>query len=204
MRRSTIGFTALLALGLIACGQDQVTQPRGSADRVASDRRTGDDGDDDHDGDGRRIAIRDACDPRDPAWAPTGGCAPHRGPSDVNLTEFNAFLLSPLSSAVVGHQAWRNQPSYIVVEQGKVVKITNEGGRLHTFTEVEDFGGGRVAPLNVGLVPAPECLAVGTATDIRPGETMRLREDDVGIERYQCCIHPWMRALIKVTPGHEH
>ena len=32
-----------------------------------------------------------------------------------------------------------------------MIKVTNRGGRGHTFTEVAEFGGGRVPPLNVGL-----------------------------------------------------
>ena len=34
----------------------------------------------------RKIAMRDDCDPDDPGWDPTGGCALRRG--DVDLAEF--------------------------------------------------------------------------------------------------------------------
>ena len=46
----------------------------------------------------KQIAILDDCDPRDPNWASVGGCTLEEG--DVTLAEFNAFLVSPLSSAV--------------------------------------------------------------------------------------------------------
>ena len=122
--------------------------------------------------------------------------------------EFNALLRSPLSLSTVGHPAWRNQPSYLDIESGKTVKVTNAGGRLHTLTEVAQFGGGRVPPLNVGLIPAPECLVTPSTTDVPPGATMRIDGLAAGIHRFQCCIHPWMRELIAVSAkehgGHDH
>jgi plastocyanin len=75
------------------------------------------------------------------------------------------------------------------------VKVTNRGGRVHTFTEVAEFGGGRVPPLNQGLVPAPECA---TATNVPPGTSQEVTGLGPGNHRFQCCIHPWMRALVKV------
>jgi len=66
-------------------------------------------------GEHRQIAIRDDCDPRDPNWASVGGCTLEEG--DVTLAEFNAFLASPLSSAVIGHSAWRFDPAYLKIER---------------------------------------------------------------------------------------
>ncbi len=145
------------------------------------------------------VAILDDCDPTDPAFAPTGGCALEEGA--VNRNEFNALLASPLtlppSSFVIGHPAWRNQPSYLKVEQDQTVKVTNKGGRGHTFTHVDAYGGGFVPPLNIGLKQADECK---TATVLPPGTSTEVTGLSVGIHRFQCCIHPWMRALIKVKP----
>ena len=141
----------------------------------------------------RKIAIRDECDPDDPTWAPTGGCTLRDG--DVNRAEFNAELSSPLSLSVVGHQAWRNDPSYLKIETDEDVRVKNRGGRIHTFTEVENFGGGRVPPLNQGLTMAPECA---TAVDIAPGAGVSVSGLHAGNHRFQCCIHPWMRAIVKV------
>ncbi len=142
---------------------------------------------------GDEIAIVDDCDPRDPTWAPTGGCTLEKG--DVTRDEFNALLLSPLSSATVGHPAWRNQPSYLKIELNETLEVTNKGGRGHTFTEVAAFGGGRIPPLNRGLAPAPECA---TAKDLTPGSQLLVSGLSAGNHRFQCCIHPWMRALVKV------
>jgi plastocyanin len=113
----------------------------------------------------------------------------------VTLAEFNEELSSPLSAAVIGHEAWRNDPPYLQVHTDQDVKVTNRGGRVHTFTEVAEFGGGRVPPLNQGLVPAPECA---TAANMPPGATAEVTGLSAGNHRFQCCIHPWMRAVVKV------
>jgi len=144
----------------------------------------------------RKIAVLDNCDPDDAAWAPTGGCALKEG--DVTLAEFNALLVSPLSSSTVGHPSWRNEPSYLTVRSGKGVRVENEGGRGHTFTAVAAFGGGFVPPLNIGLTPAPECVGPPGATVLAPGARLELKGLSAGLHRFQCCIHPWMRAAIRV------
>jgi hypothetical protein len=71
---------------------------------------------------------------------------------------------------------------------------------VHTFTEVASFGGGRVPPLNVGLAPAPECAA---AVNVPPGHRIEIEGLEPGNHRFQCCIHPWMRALVKVQGEDE-
>lgn len=182
--KSKTGFraaaAALLVLGLAA------------ATAAATYARTGDSSKGDGD---RRIAMRDDCDPRDPGWNQVGGCDRRRG--NVTFAEFNAELNSPLAQSVVGHQAWRNDPSYLVVEHGTTLRVKNVGGREHTFTEVADFGGGVVPPLSRGLTLAPECpLSIG----VLPGDSVKVSGLAVGNHLFQCCIHPWMRALVKVKP----
>ena len=139
----------------IACGKDETTTVQtdsrvsnGGIVAVKSEKEDGP----------RKIAIRDNCDPADPGWAPTGGCLLKRG--DVSIAEFNALLRSPLTipanGQLIAHPSWRNEPSYVSIESGKTLRIVNEGGRTHTFTEVAQFGGGRVPPLNIGfLIPVP-------------------------------------------------
>ena len=146
-----------------------------------------------------KIAILDDCDPADSLWAPTGGCLLKEG--DVTLAEFDSLLGSMLSTAVIGHPAWRNEPSYVSIEVGEKLRVRNHGGRLHTFTEVAAFGGGRVPPLNIGLTPAPECAPVpNDPTAVAPGARLEIRGLATGNHLFQCCIHPWMRALVKVEP----
>jgi plastocyanin len=153
------------------------------------------------DGDGghghARVVIQDDCDPRDANWNLVGGCDQKRG--NVSLAEFDGELDSPLAAAVIGHQAWRNDPSYLVVKQGKSIKVKNAGGRPHTFTKVANFGAGvvPVPPLNEGLLPTPECAGL---VEIPPGEKSKVSGLAVGNHRFLCCFHPWMRALVKVKP----
>ena len=143
------------------------------------------------------MAILDDCDPNDPDWNATGGCVLRGGV--VTEDEFGVLLTSPLSLSVVGHPAWRMDPTYLRVKSGASVQVSNDGGRLHTFTKVAQFGGGFVPPLNVGLTAAPECSpASPTVNSLPPGERLELNNLSPGNHRYQCCIHPWMRALVKV------
>lgn len=145
------------------------------------------------DGGGRQIAIRDDCDPRDLAWNEIGGCALRHG--NVTTEEFDAELHSPLSAAVIGHQAWRNDPSYLELKEGQSVRVVNKGGRPHTLTKVAQWGGGNIPPLNGGLTPAPECAA---GLVIPPGGSTTIAGLAPGNHRMICCFHPWMRALVKV------
>jgi plastocyanin len=149
----------------------------------------------------RNIAMRDDCDPRDPAWTPTGGCTLRRGV--VTFAEFNAENNSPLAAAVIGHMAWRMDPTYIRTESGKTIRVRNEGGRTHTFTRVAQFGGGKIPSpdLNKGLATAPECPG---SIDIAPGGRTEVSGLTAGNNRFQCCIHPWMRAIIKVRTHADH
>ena len=152
----------------------------------------------------RRVDMVDDCDPADPAWAPVG-CFQRDG--DVTAAEFNAFLRSPLydntpppgdgiGSFLVGHPSWRNDPSHLVIESGKSIDVRNVGGRPHTFTAVAEFGGGVVPPLNVGAQPAPECAL---SVRIEPGAGTTLTAGGEGLQRFQCCFHPWMRATVRVV-----
>jgi plastocyanin len=145
-----------------------------------------------------KIDIVDNCLPGDPGWDPTGGCQLNDKQGDVSFGEFGALLTSPLSQAVIGHPSWRNEPAHISTPEGKAVKVTNRGGRLHTFTEVADFGGGRVPPLNVGLTRAPECAPGGPAVNLPPGASTSIAVVGEGLHKFQCCIHPWMRATVRV------
>ena len=155
------------------------------------------------------IIMMDNCSPDDPGYDAFGGC-PEGSPrgarayrGDVTVSEFFDLLISPLAPGhVIGHPSWRNEPSYISIRAGQKVRVTNRGGRVHTFTEVEDFGGGFVPLLNETMMPAPEC---GQNFVPDPGvvfvamrETQTLRAMTPGLHKFQCCIHPWMRGAVRV------
>jgi hypothetical protein len=160
-------------------------------------------------GGGQKVALEDDCDPTDPAWAPQG-CFREEG--HVTRAEFNALLFSPLIPASaaaarvpVGHPSWRIDPGYLIAELGENLRVRNAGGRGHTFTEVAQFGGGFVPPLNggtpanPGIAMAPECNPASVPV-IAPGGQGEVSGLALGVHRFQCCIHPWMRAAVKVVP----
>ncbi len=134
-----------------------------------------------------------------------GTCATTPHPHDTTFAEFIGLLFSPLATNIIGHPAWQFSPGYISVRAGQTVRATNAGGEDHTFTEVTAFGGGFVPPLNgVGgpagttpLVPAAACVAAGTVV-VAPGSTVQITGLSPGVHRFQCCIHPWMRAVVDV------
>lgn len=152
------------------------------------------------------VTMMDDCSPSDPGYGPFGGCpegAPFPGSNsyrgDVSLDEFFALLFSPLADPghVIGHPSWRNEPSYISVRQGQKVRVTNRGGRVHTFTKVDNFGGGFVPPLNGTMLQAPECDPA-TVEFVRYGGAQTIDNLDPGLHKFQCCIHPWMRGTVRV------
>lgn len=156
------------------------------------------------------VVMLDNCSPSDPGWDTVGGCPEGTNPAyaayrgDVSLDEFFGLLFSPLAPGgqVIGHPSWRNDPSYITVRSGQNVRVTNRGGRVHTFTEVAEFGGGFVPLLNGALLPAPECgqdFVPDPAVEfVARGEAQDLMLLAPGVHKFQCCIHPWMRAAIRV------
>jgi plastocyanin len=157
----------------------------------------------------KKVKIRDDCDPADPAWDATNGCTLRGG--DVTFDEFASLLFSPLSGgALIGHPGWWMDPNYFKIAAGKSVKVENVGGREHTFTEVANFGGGFVPPLNGTLTIAPECAAAAAEPLLAPGGKLEVTGLSEGNHLFQCCIHPWMRILIKVEaktssePEHQH
>jgi hypothetical protein len=149
------------------------------------------------------VLLLDNCSTEDPGYP--GGCPqdgskafkPHQG--SVSVAEFFALLTSPLApgNQIIGHPSWRNEPSYLTVRARQTVRVSNRGGRVHTFTEVADFGGGFVPVLNGALVPAPECDPASVSF-VAVGQTQQLSGLAPGLRKFQCCIHPWMRAAIRV------
>ena len=147
----------------------------------------------------KKFRLLDDCDPVTFAGVP-GGCI---GNGHTTMTEFEMEL-----EETGDVHKWRNQPSQAHLNVGRPTVIENRGGEVHTFTPVAAFGGGFVPPLNVGNpVPAPECLNFAAIEFIPAGAVVEgpiagSPDLPVGISRFQCCIHPWMRTTIEVaTPG---
>jgi len=95
-------------------------------------------------------------------------------------------------------RAWKIVPALLTLREGTEVTVKNVGGEDHTFTEVEEFGGGIVPLLNElshNPVMAPECA---NAEIVEEGASIKEDFDEAGVEKYQCCIHPWMRQIVRV------
>jgi hypothetical protein len=137
---------------------------------------------------GRRILMLDNCDPDSfNAALGAGTCVNRNG--GLSFETFQAMFQR--------HQqvpSWRFSTSNIHVPRTMALAIINAGGEVHTFTEVADFGGGVVPPLNGGAPPRPECLALAPANFIASGAQTTHTFAAGESAKYQCCIHPWMRA----------
>lgn len=98
---------------------------------------------------------------------------------------------------------WDFEPDTLAIKSGSILNVTNQGGEPHTFTEVAEFGGGFIPPLNGGEQTVPECLggfsSVAVArTRILQGSQRQIAGLSKGEHLFQCCIHPWMRTRVEV------
>ena len=139
----------------------------------------------------RAVTLFDACDPQtfNAALGP-GACTRNGG------VTFQNFLDQLRVHHSIG--GWHFAPGVLTMEVGQTLVAINRGGEAHTFTEVEEFGGGKVPVLNniLGLTEVPEC---GASQDIAPGGRSADVETESGVEKYQCCIHPWMRTEVRIA-----
>src|SRR5262245_38089954 len=144
-----------------------------------------------------RVSMRDQCDSASFNAALGPGTCTRAG--SVTFAEFNNEL-----NATGRVASWMFEPSAFAVRLGQAITAQNNGGEVHTFTEVANFGGGIVPELNTAsgnLVMAPECALLTPADNVVPGSTFTTDATTiVGTEHYQCCIHPWMRATVTVIP----
>ena len=142
----------------------------------------------------RNISLFDACDPTTfNAALGAGTCVRNGGMT------FDQFLAELRAHGSVG--AWHMTPTNLTVGVGQTLFVTNRGGEEHTFTEVEEFGGGIVPLLNQlsgNTEVAPECTELEDDDFVPAGGTYTEEEDEEGVEKYQCCIHPWMRMTLRI------
>jgi plastocyanin len=146
----------------------------------------------------KTITIMDQCDPATfNAAVGDGTCVGNPGG-----VPFDMFI-----SQLQHHQfagAWHFAPDPLRLVDGELFKATNHGGEAHTFTEVDEFGGGFVPQLNAlagGLTETPECAAVAAALPaglVLPGQSTSPEDEEPGVHHYQCCIHPWMHTDVIV------
>jgi plastocyanin len=154
----------------------------------------------------RKVDVEDRCDPASfNAAIGDGTCV---GDGDVTFAEFLEFL-NPVD---FGHEKWRFNFGRGRVDAGESLRAVNRGGEFHTFTEVEEYGGGCIPDLNgpLGLTPVAECDAVTEVapgvfvptafltTGIDAGASRDFTVEGKGNHKFQCLIHPWMRQDVKV------
>lgn len=141
------------------------------------------------------VTLFDACDPDTfNAALGAGSCTRSGG------VRFDNFLEQLEQHGSIG--AWHFAPPNVMMRVGQLLVARNRGGETHTFTEVEEFGGGIVPELNelTGLTTiAPECNQLVPSDFLAPGASSSEEEEEAGVEKYQCCIHPWMRAEVRIT-----
>ena len=122
----------------------------------------------------------------------------------TTLTQFFAEL-----DATQQVGTWEFGGGEIRVNSGQSFRVDNQGGEVHTFSVVANFGGGRVPGLNTrsgNPVVAPECVAGPNATNVdipsAGGITVTTGANGVmktkGTFKVQCCIHPWMRTTVQI------
>ena len=177
---------AAVSLALAACESPDVTT--GPDAVVAADRASA------PGANTRTVRMVDRCEPTSfNAVLGAGTCV---GNGNVTFDKF----IAQLEQSGVAH-TWRNLPPNVTMSVGQTLVALNIGGEAHTFTEVEEFGGGIVPLLNDlsgNPIPAPECLTLGPQAFIPPGGTQQDLEDTPGTELYQCCLHPWMRTVVHI------
>ena len=146
-------------------------------------------------GEGQRpVVMTDGCDPE--SFEAAGVTCVR--PGGVTFQRFVDLLGK---HGTVG--AWRFSPGVLDTGVGQGLLIVNQGGEVHTFTRVDRFGGGVVEILNQlsgNPVPAPECGNLTASDFIAPGASATRDVEAPGTERYQCCIHPWMRLDLHTAP----
>ena len=157
----------------------------------------GDKNDDDRDG-ARTVRILDDCDPAsfDAALQSPNACV------GKGKTTFDKFIAELTRSQVA--QKWRFQPNHVELDRGATLIAVNKGGEVHTFTRVAKFGGGVVPLLNTlsgNPDVAPECTKLEADDMVASGATYTAELSMDKLQHFQCCIHPWMRADVRLKHG---
>jgi len=154
-------------------------------------------------GDTQRVRLIDDCEPTsfNAAIGP-GTCV---GDGD---TSFGDFLEQLSDNGLVANESadhWEFKPGEFHIDAGDRLRVVNRGGEFHTFTEVQEFGGGCVPVLNQALgLPdtdvVDECQdpSLFGTTGVAAGDTIYVHGLEAGMHKFECLIHPWMRSVVAV------
>ena len=143
----------------------------------------------------RVLELRDACDKTSWEAEFPGLCTKATG--SVSLSEFREEL------ADGGDGAWWIRQRAITLDQGDSIASKNVGGIIHTFTEVKEFGKGCVPEWNQAVKetvnncdPVKDPGIFGTF--VPAGTSSAPTTPAVGVHKFQCLIHTWMRTVVTV------
>lgn len=148
----------------------------------------------------QQVVLLDECDPAtfNDAFGP-GTCTNVVGAVGVKLPDF-------LKALPTGHPDWLFYPTHIRIKQGDTLRAVNQGGEIHTFTEVKEFGGGFIPVLNnpPNSPSVPECGSgyvnnpAMASTRVIQGSSLLVTDLKRGVHHFECCVHPWMRMDVEV------
>jgi plastocyanin len=106
-------------------------------------------------------------------------------------------------------ESWRFSPEKLSLYAGGTITAVNRGGEPHTFSEVEEFGGGCIQDVNdlLDLEPVDECdgfpgppgILFFVSTLAAPGDSVTTAPLGPGTHRFLCLIHPWMKSTVTVS-----
>lgn len=155
--------------------------------------------------------VRDDCDPATFNASGRVIC----NPAFPGGTTVERFLQELTADQKVG--SWRFNPDKVELDQGQGTSLESRAGEFHTFTRVDEFGGGISARLNTlsGSGPTrPECGSLGalaspSSTNIFVPDAVSAPSQitgpvagssalPVGTTKWMCCLHPWMRSEVTV------
>jgi hypothetical protein len=153
-----------------------------------------------------RVTLQDRCQPATFNLDPPAGAGPGTCRADFGGdTPFGDFIKEIIKKHKAEH--WRIAQSPEHVDVGTTLLVSNEGGETHSFTRVQNFGGGIVPILNDlsgQTMLAGECFDPNVGGSFVPSQAngqmgpMLTAADRGKTVRFQCCIHPWMRTEVRV------
>jgi hypothetical protein len=145
------------------------------------------------------MRLRDECDAATWNAEFPNLCA---GAGSVTLAKFRADL------AKGGSGAWWINNREQTINAGDSLHVINQGGIVHSFTEVSEYGTGIVPEWNTalpaGTPPAatlePFFLTFVTSSlvDSTAARDVPATQLTTGVHKFQCMIHPWMRTVVTV------
>ena len=146
--------------------------------------------------DGRTIQLQDRCDPA--TFNAALGAVVCTKDGGVTFDQF-VRRLNPHDG---GHHAWRFHNDDVDLKPGETLTVSNVGGETHSFTEVASFGATPIptfAFLNQAFPPGtPFAVPLGdpASSFVPAGASFNITGLSPGTHRYECFIHPWMRATV--------